>query len=86
LVSCNTHTDDKRELVFKVHTKAYGNDHGPKYRHTIQGLYNSQLDHIEIAEEGTNITCPDGTEFYLQRDTDLEEIFESFVTVKRTIE
>ena len=86
LVSCNTHTDDKRELVFKVHTKAYGNDHGPKYRHTIQGLYNSQLDHIEIAEEGTNITCPDGTEFYLQRDTDLEEIFESFVTVKRTIQ
>ena len=77
LVSCNTHTEDKQELAFEVYPseKFY-------WEHTIEGLYDTRLDHIEIDERGTRIVCPDGNEFYLERDMDLEKLIPSFIRIK----
>ena len=77
LVSCNTHTEDKRELNFEVYPseRFY-------FRHNIEGLYGTQLDHIEINENGTHIICPDGSEFYLERDTDLKKQIPSYIRIK----
>ncbi len=79
IVSCNTHTDEKRELKFKV---LNGMDYFNMYSHNIEGLYSTELDHIEIAEDGTHIYCPNGTEFYLERDMDLEKEIPSFIRIK----
>ncbi len=80
IVSCNTHTDDKRDLSFKVSIGDSKSFH--KYLHKIDGLYSTQLDHIPIDKEGIHIYCPDESEFYLDRETDLEKVIPSYIRIK----
>ncbi len=77
LVSCNTHTEEERSLKFQVYPSNQFH-----FEHTIKGLYGTQLDHIEISEGGTHIYCPDGSEFYLERDMDLEKEIPSYIRIK----